>query len=594
MATQETPTPDAALRGNVFDWKIVRRLVGFTRPYRAQFIGLILITITVAVATIPIPLIIGQMIDKELVPGNFERLLDIFLLLVGIILVQTVLMYLNTYLAGWLGQRIIRDLRVRLFEHLLAHPLRFYDRTPIGRLVTRNVSDIETLSQVFSQGIAQLVAELLQLILITVAMFYISWPMALISLATTPLLLIATYIFKERIKKAFALVRNAVSNLNTFVQEHVTGMNVVQLFNTEKREQSRFSAINADHRRANLKSVKYYSIYFPVVEVIGAIGIGLLVWFGAQGVLSGWVEGPGVIIAFLMLLNLFFRPIRMIADRFNTLQLGVVSTERILKLLDDDLEEKSEGSHAPEHVSGAVEFDNVQFGYEPDEPVLRGISFSVKPGETLALVGATGAGKSSVVNLLGRFYEIQSGDIRLDGVSVREYDRSALRRQLGVVHQDVFLFSDTIRNNLTLGNPDISDEQLWEAARMVGAEKFIQRLPGQLDYEVRERGLSLSVGQRQLISFVRVMVFQPSLIILDEATSSVDTESEEMIQAAIAKVMMGRTALVIAHRLSTIQHADRILVLEKGQIVEEGSHESLLALGGHYARLHALQYQTVA
>src|SRR5690606_8356430 len=447
------------------------------------------------------------------------------------------------------GQQVIRDIRSRLYKHIVSLRVRFFDRPPIGRLVTRTISDVETLSDVFSEGLAALVGDLLQIIFILGFMFWQDWRLALLSLSTIPLLLISTYVFKEKIKVAFNDVRNAVANLNTFVQEHLTGMNVVQIFGSEKHEFTKFRAINEEHKQANLRSVLYYSIYFPVAEIIAAAGIGLLVWYGAKGVINYEETGItiGKLIAFIMYIQMFFRPIRMIADRYNTLQMGIVSSSRILNLLDNQEHVQQNGTHIPDQLKGEVKFENVWFAYNEGEYVLKGINISMRAGETVALVGATGAGKSSVINLLNRFYEIERGSIRVDGVDVKDYDLGNLRKCIGVVLQDVFLFSDTIRQNITLGNNDVTDEQIWQAADLVGARKFIERLPGQLSYNVMERGSTLSVGQRQLISFIRAMVYDPRILVLDEATSSVDSETEEMIQQAIGKMMKGRTAIVIAH-----------------------------------------------
>jgi ATP-binding cassette, subfamily B, multidrug efflux pump len=423
-------------------------------------------------------------------------------------------------------------------------------------------------------------------------MFSIDWRLTLVSLSMIPLLLISTYIFKEKVKNSFNEVRTAVSNLNSFVQEHITGMSIVQIFNSEEAEFKKFNEINREHRRANLKSVLYYSVYFPVAEVISAACTGLLVWYGARGILNEDIT-VGTLTAFIMFVSMFFRPIRMIADRFNTLQLGIVSTDRILKLLDNKEFIANNGNYVPEHMKGHVKFENVWFAYNDEEYVLKNISLEVKAGEMIALVGATGAGKSSVINLLSRFYEINKGHILIDGIDLQSYELNALRSNIGVVLQDVFLFSDTIMQNITLGNPAISREKVLEAADLVGARKFIERLPGGFDYNVMERGATLSVGQRQLISFVRAMVYDPKVIVLDEATSSVDTETEEMIQDAIEKLMKGRTSIVIAHRLSTIQKANMIIVMDKGEIKEKGTHEELLAKEGFYTQLYKMQYKEV-
>ncbi|MBC8083639.1 MAG: ABC transporter ATP-binding protein, partial [Hymenobacter sp.] len=500
--------------------------------------------------------------------------------------------YLQTYFGGWLGQYIVRDIRVDLYKHILNLRLKFFDRTPIGVLTTRNISDVETLSDVFSEGLAAMLGDILQLVFIMAFMFYIDWRLTLVSLSVIPPLLFSTYVFKEKVKRSFQEVRTAVANLNAFVQEHLTGMNVVQIFNNEQREYRKFQVLNQEHTRANVRSVIYYSIYFPGAEVLGGVGVGLLVWYAAQGQIEGSIS-KGALIAFIMYNALFFRPIRQIADRFNTLQLGLVSTERLLKLLDSQEYIPNNGTLAPATLRGEVEFEQVWFAYNDESWVLRDISFRVEPGQTVAFVGATGAGKTSIINLLSRFYEINRGHIRVDGHDVQEYDLSALRRRIGVVLQDVFLFAGTIRDNITLGSQDITDAQIWEAADLVGARRFIERLPGALAYPVMERGATLSVGQRQLISFVRAMVYQPAVIVLDEATSSVDSETEELIQAAIEKLMQGRTALVIAHRLSTIQKADRIIVMDQGEIKESGRHDELLRQGGYYAQLYQMQYRDV-
>jgi ATP-binding cassette subfamily B multidrug efflux pump len=578
------------ISGNVIDFSILKRLFEYAKPFKGTFVFLVILTFLVAILGPLRPYLVSIAIDDYVAVGNYQGLLMMIGILSGLLLLQSLVQYAHTFLSDWLGQHIIRDIRIQLYKHILRLRLQFFDRNPIGRLVTRNISDVETLSDVFSQGVAAMIGDLLQLVFILGIMFYTDWRMTLISLSTLPLLIISTYVFKEKIKSAFNEVRNAVANLNAFVQEHITGMNIIQIFNSEEREFTKFEVINDEHRKANLRSVLYYSIYYPVAEVIQAIGIGLLVWYGAKGVISEFTS-IGVLIAFIMYIQMFFRPIRMIADRFNTLQMGVVSTSRIIKLLDSREHISDEGTLEPFLLKGKVEFDRVWFAYEEDNYVLKNISFNAAPGETIALVGATGAGKTSVINLLSRFYEIRQGVIRLDGVDIREYTLSGLRKNIGVVLQDVFLFSGSIRDNITLGNPDITDAEIMQAARLVGASNFIERLPGKLKYNVMERGSTLSVGQRQLISFIRAMVYDPRVIVLDEATSSVDTETEELIQHAIDTVLNGRTSIVIAHRLSTIQKADRILVLDKGEIKETGKHEELLNKGGYYSQLYKIQYK---
>jgi len=578
--------------GNIIDWSVLRRLMTFVKPYNGRFITVVILTLLLGLLAPTRPILVQYTLDHDVAFGNYDGMVKMMIILLGLLIFQSIAQYIHTYLSGWLGQQVIRDIRARLYAHIISLRLRFFDKTPIGRLVTRTISDVETLADVFSEGIAAMAGDLLQIVFLLGFMFYEDWRLALLSLSTIPLLLISTYVFKEKIKVAFSDVRNAVANLNTFVQEHITGMNIVQIFGSEKREFEKFKEINEDHRQANLRSVLYYSVYYPVAEIIAAAGIGLLVWYGARGVIDYEATGItiGKLIAFIMYIQMFFRPIRMIADRYNTLQMGIVSSSRIMNLLDETENVQLNGAHKPDHIEGAVQFDHVWFAYNDENYVLKDVTIDIKPGETVALVGATGAGKSSIINLLNRFYEINKGTIRVDGIDLKEYDLGNLRKNVGVVLQDVFLFSDTILNNITLGNPDVTEEMVWHAADLVGAKKFIEKLPGKLYYNVMERGATLSVGQRQLISFIRAMVYDPKILVLDEATSSVDTETEEMIQNAIEKMMNGRTCIVIAHRLSTIQKASKIMVLDHGEIKESGRHDELLLRDGYYAQLHKMQY----
>ena len=574
--------------GQIFDVQILKRIYDFLMPYRLRFWSLVSL-IMVSACVVPLnPLLIRYTIDNYIAQGNYPKLALMLLIMMGVLLLQGFLQFVSAYTAGWLGQTVIRDIRVKLYAKILKLRLKFFDDTPIGRLVTRTVSDIETLNDVFSDGLAAIAGDILQLIIIFAVMFYTDWRLTLITLSTVPFMVVSTYYFKEYIKKSFNEVRSAVANLNSFVQEHITGMNIVQIFNAEKLEFAKFLKINEVHRDANIKSIFAYSVYYPVADMILAGGTGLIVWFGSKQILHNDMT-LGTLTAFIMFMNLFFRPIRFLADRFNTLQMGIVSTERILKLLDSDDYSVNDGN-IKENLKGNVKFENVWFAYNDEEYVLKDISFEVKQGETIALVGATGAGKSSTVNLLSRFYDINKGKILIDNIDLQEYELDSLRRQIGVVLQDVFLFSDTIEYNITLGDKSITREKVVEAAKLVGAHDFIEKLPNSYDYNVMERGATLSVGQRQLISFVRALVHNPKVIVLDEATSSVDTETEEMIQNAIAKLMKGRTAIVIAHRLSTIQNADKILVLDKGEIKESGTHEELLEKDGWYADLHSMQF----
>lgn len=582
--------------GNIIDWSVLSRLMQFVKPYKGRFYLLVALTLLIGFLTPVRPYLVQYTLDHHVASGDYAGMVEIIIWLFVLLGFQAIVQYVHTYLSGRIGQYVIRDIRIKLYEHIINLKLKFFDKTPIGRLVTRTVSDVETLADVFSEGLAAMAGDLLQIVVILAFMFYTDWRLSLVSLSTVPFMLLATYVFKEKIKVAFNDVRNAVSNLNAFVQEHITGMSVVQLFGSEKREYARFQEINKEHRDAHLRSVLYYSVYFPVAEIIAAVGIGLLMWYGARGVIHAEETGItiGSLTAFIMYIQMFFRPIRMIADRYNTLQMGIVSTSRIINLLDDEEYAVKNGSHAPPSIRGEVKFEHVWFAYNEGNDVLRDVNLDIRPGEKVALVGATGAGKSSIINLLNRFYDINRGSIQVDGVDVRDYALASLRKHIGVVLQDVFLFSDSIRHNITLGSPDVSDEMIWQAADLVGARKFIERLPGGLDYNVMERGATLSVGQRQLISFIRAMVYDPRILVLDEATSSVDSETESMIQEAIDKMMSHRTSIVIAHRLSTIQKADKIIVMEKGEIRERGRHEELLEAKGAYAQLHRMQFKELA
>ena len=536
-----------------------------------------------------IPLLIRYTLDHYVSADKIQELIQMFGYMIAVLFLQTGLQFSTSYLAGFLGQTVIRDIRVQLYAKIVHLKLSFFDATPIGRLVTRTVSDIETLNDVFSEGLASIAGDLLQLFLVIGVMFYTDWRLTLVILATVPFMIFSTYVFKEYIKKSFNEVRLAVANLNSFVQEHISGMFIVQLFHAEKREMQKFNQINEEHRDANIRGILAYSLYFPVADVIAAVGSGLVVWLASTYILKEEIS-VGTLTAFIMFINLFYRPIRMLADRFNTLQMGIVSTERILTLLDSEEYIQNNGTVLADRVKGHIEFQKVWFAYLENEWVVKDVSFEVKPGKTVAIVGATGAGKSSIIGLLGRMYDCQEGLIQIDGISLPDYEIGSLRKHIAVVLQDVFLFSSSIAYNIHLGDTTISQEKIEEAARMVGVHDFIMTLPGGYGYEVMERGATLSVGQRQLISFVRVLVHDPKIIVLDEATSSVDSESEGLIQSAISTLMKGRTSVVIAHRLSTIRNADQILVMDKGEIKERGSHDELLKINGLYSALYHLQF----
>ncbi|TCV15195.1 ATP-binding cassette subfamily B protein [Sphingobacterium alimentarium] len=577
------------ISGKAYDSRLLGRLAKYMRPYQGIFWVSVVLTILLAAVAPALPMLIEYTLDNYILNGQYKGLNSMLIVMLALLVAQTIIRYFHTLMTNTLGQSVIRDIRIQVFEHITNLRLKYFDNTPIGRLITRTISDLETIANIFSEGLIQIIGDLLQLVVILGVMFYTDWRLTLIILIPMPLMLWATYIFKEAMKSAFQDVRLWVSNLNTFLQEHISGMAVIQYFAREEQEMKKFDAINKEHRNAHVRANWYFSIFFPVLEIIIAIATGLLVWYGSKQVLAD-VISPGVVVAFLMYINMIFRPIRELIDKFNTLQMGMVSAERIFEVLDTNEFTPNTGTYRPEHIRGAIEFKNVWFAYNDEKWVLKDVSFKVQPGETLALVGATGAGKSSTINILSRFYEIQKGQILLDGVDIRDYELTFLRKNISTVLQDVFLFSDTVKNNITLQNPHITDEQIINAAKRVGAYDFIMRLPTGLDYKVQERGATLSAGQAQLVSFIRALVHDPRILILDEATSSIDTETEILIQSAIDNLMEGRTAIVIAHRLSTIQKADKIIVLEKGEMKEMGSHQELLALDGYYRKLYDLQF----
>ncbi len=572
----------------VFDFSLLKKVFHFTAPYKKALYLSIFLSVALAVISPIRPYLIQYTVNNFIRDKNAHWLILITIIQIGMLLFETGLRFYFTYLTAWLGQSVIKDMRVSVYKKVLGLNLSQFDKTPIGTLTTRTINDVESINDIFSDGLIPIVADILSIISILCFMFYADWRLALISLAPFPVLIIATYFFKETVNKSFIAVRNAVANLNAFVQEHITGMSVVQAFAVEDKEFEKFKKINTEHRNANISAILAYSIFFPVVEIVLAFSISLLVWWGANNAFNA-----GVIISFIMYLNLLFRPLRVIADKFNVLQMGMIASERVFKVLENEdfipISENEITSH--KKLKGKVEFEKVWFAYNKEQYVLKDISFTIQPGETLAIVGHTGSGKTSIISLLNRLYHIQKGKIKIDDIDINQYNLDFLRSNIAVVLQDVFLFSGSIYDNVTLRNDTIKKEEVIEAAKLIGVHNFIMQLPGNYDYNVMERGATLSLGQRQLLSFIRALLYNPSVLILDEATSSIDTESEMLIQHAIDKLIFGRTSIVIAHRLSTIRKANKILVLDKGIIKESGTHEELLAKQGFYYQLHKMQYE---
>jgi ATP-binding cassette, subfamily B, multidrug efflux pump len=594
----------------IFDFSLLRRVFRFAAPYKKKFYISLGLAILLAILSPIRPWLIqvtindwvpkgANVLDKITKASIVDVVIWITLIQVGLLVVEVLFRFYFSFITAWLGQTVVKDLRVKVYRKVLGLNLSQFDTTPIGTLTTRTINDIEAINDVFAEGLIPIIADLLSIIAILVFMFWVDWRLTLISLAPFPFLIIATYYFKESVNKSFIRVRNAVSSLNAFVQEHITGMGIVQAFASEERQLNKFKKINREHRNANTNAIFAYSVFFPLVEIVLAVSIGLMVWWAANESLAlkellraeDAQSLVGKMISFYLCLNLLFRPLRVIADKFNVLQMGMVASERVFKVLDNDDFIKTEGTYAPDQVKGKIVFDHVSFAYVEDRYVLKDISFTAAPGETIAIVGHTGSGKTSIISLLNRLYHIQKGTLSIDDVKIEEYKLDALRKNIGVVLQDVFLFSGSVLDNITLRNPAISREQVIAAAKMIDMHDFIMQLPGGYDYNVMERGSSLSLGQRQLLSFIRALLYNPSILILDEATSSVDTESEILIQKAIDKLIAGRTSIVIAHRLSTIRKASKIIVLDKGEIKEIGNHEELMRNQGFYFKLHQMQFE---
>jgi ATP-binding cassette subfamily B protein len=575
---------------NQLDAQLLKRVLAEAAPYKSLLLSTTLMAILLAPLATIRPWLVQKMVDEHIVYSDVEGLLKLAIIFVVVLFLHAFLTYLFTYLSGVLGQAVVRDLRIKIFNHINRFNLSYFDKTPIGTSTTRTINDVETINTVFSQGVITIVADILTLIVVLAIMFITSWELTLIALTTSPFLVIASYIFKEKVKTSFQSVRTEISRMNAFLQEQISGMRLVQIFHIEKSSMRRFKTINREYTKANLDSVLYYAVFYPVVEIISAASLGLMVWWGAKGVIGESVS-MGALIAFPIYLNMLFNPIRILADKFNTLQMGLVASDRVFALLDNHAEQEVTGHLKPEKLRGEVIFNKVNFAYQGEDWVLKNVDFHIEPGETLAIVGATGSGKTSIISLINRFYTHQSGLISIDGTDIRDFDLQALRHKMALVLQDVFLFSGSVFENITLRDESISREKVLSAAKMIGAHEFIEKLPGGYDYQVMERGATLSMGQRQLISFVRALVFEPDILILDEATSSIDPASESVIQKAIETLIAQRTSIIIAHRLSTIMHAHKILVMQRGEVMESGSPEDLLKNEeGLFRKLHDMQF----
>ena len=578
------------ISGKAFDIKIFLRLMSFAKGYKLKFSIAAISTISLAFVSAINPYIIGETVNDFVTNQDISNLVYYIKILLTIVFAEVLLQFMFIYFANWVGQHIIRDIRAKVFRNINSFKMSYFDTTSVGKLVTRVVSDIETIANFFTQGVFMIISDILKMLVVIVVMFVMNWKLALVALVVLPILVYATKVFQVAIKATFQDVRNEIANLNGFVQERVTGMKILQLFTRESIEYQNFKKINNNHKKAHIKTVWYYSIFFPIAEILSSFAIGLIVWFGGYQILEGFTT-LGAVIAFIKMSQMLFRPLRQIADKFNQLQMGIVSGERVFKIIDTKSYIRKEGQIAASNIQGNIDFKNVRFSYIQDEEVLKGVSLKVNKGETVAIVGATGAGKSTIINLINRFYEIDSGTISIDSIPVEDYELSSLRNQIAIVLQDVFLFSDSILNNITLKNSLITESQVIDAAKKIGIHNFIMTLPGGYHYNVKERGVMLSSGQRQLIAFLRAYVSSPRILILDEATSSVDSYAEQMIQYATDTITRGRTSIIIAHRLATIKKADKIIVMDKGVIVEEGTHRELLKKSnGYYKNLYDKQF----
>ncbi|MGB5369096.1 MAG: ABC transporter ATP-binding protein [Flavobacteriaceae bacterium] len=577
--------------GTAFDYTLFKRLMAHTKPYMLTFYGVAIAAILLSVFAVLTATIAGDIVNNAIKKNDPEKLLYLTLAMLGVLIGQVVSQLAFNYYANWLGESVIKDVRIALFKKMFGFRMQYFDTSSMGVLVTRAVADMQRIGEIFSQGFFVIVSDLLKMLTAAMVMVYLNWKLSLLVFVLLPIILYATRLFQKAMKVAFTEVRAEVSNLNSFVQERITGMKIVQLFTREQIEKEKFRVINEKHQNAWLKTVWYNSIFFPIAEIVTSIAIGLVVWFGVlQNVVNIDLNDVGVIFSFFFLIDLLFRPLRQIADKFNTLQMGMVAANRVFRILDTDSHIQDSGSIVKEKISGNIRFSDVRFGYLENEEVLHGISFEVKAGETVAIVGATGAGKSTIINLLNRFYEINSGSILIDDVNIKDFTLASLRSHIAVVLQDVFLFADTIANNISLKDKAITVRDIEEAAKQIGVHEFINSLPGGYAYNVKERGTMLSSGQRQLIAFLRAYVSNPSILVLDEATSSVDTYSEQLIQRATEKITEGRTSIIIAHRLATVKKADKILVMDAGKIVETGTHKQLLKKGGYYNALYEAQF----